>query len=1035
LLDGHIPEWPNELCGNLDPRLEQATSAEIKSQWGQYTHVPSKRMFDEDETPKGRATTSPPESPSLATANKSGFTSFKTAMSVEDKRIFDEFHKNEIRRNRHCIIDAHTRRRYAKDDPDSTNLHNNRTFSQAERFATSDKGKRKDELGPGEYGVHDNHPEWAKPEPCLVVKPAGVGITITVKEHHVGKRISILTPSDPFKSGQYELAVKEVLKGGSVDESGKELSQNDVILKVDGEPVTDLHQCRRKLMGEPGTRVTILYRHKDPKSGENMKLKHTFVRKYIGKNRDRTAEAALTEVHPVPGRYMGVGLEAPRFDDRDVLTEEQETEVLKMFEQLQDDLAAPNRDEMFQGSPFILPKDPGIKRVTDRMHQAFPEWSAELSRPTAILRVLKKHGKLQQTYSDVRDNPHVAPGSYSPKRTAAHNWTLDGKIAQPTVTYASAAGPKMMALPEKKEEAEPKHEDLQQEAAQIVIGRPLAPGEFDRLPAWKQRKMKDIMAAMDKRDDTGPGPAQYAIDYQKIGHQLKGATIAKKHDSKGASTQETPGPNHYNVVRDGLELPGDFKDKKGNVVVYRDIVGPVKDHADETPDFCIKPGSFSSACHPIRKTAFTNAPSVSIATREAWEKLGNHETQQEYHIETKQWREAVPGPGSYATPKPHSSRAVRMHGREAIEKENARKSGAYDPHSKSYVNSVPGPAAYMPLVLKNGSSLEHGKDGPNVIVGIRLDKKKEEFETPGPGCYTVPSCFDETDFNLSKGTKGGPHNHGWMGERPPPPKRSTAESWPGPGEYDTRGYDAIGTDLVSIGAATRAMYGMTATEAIRPDKKKQAEETQVRPVLNYSAMNKAIEGLKHRLGEIFLTVYDAFAYFDVDGDWGISECEFRRMLKELKIEIDDANLGLIVRRMDVVSDGSIDPKEFIQALRWHPSMYKKFADEEKAMRQAASARPMILKNAMLKVAELQVEKQMLKERQKKRSSQSPSKVVTNLVRTYMLLLICHTHVKRTYQCDWKRMYAFFPLATCCDADGCFLCRRFGPTDRSQRGQT
>ena len=1012
MLDGHIPEWPNELCGNLDPRLEQATAAEIKSQWGQYTHVPSKRVFDEDETPKGRATTSPPESPSLATASKiSGFTSFKTAMSVEDKRIFDEFHKNEIRRNRYCIIDAHTRRRYAKDDPDSSNLHKNRTFSQAERFPKSDELKTKDALGPGEYGVHDNHPEWSKLEPCLVVKPAGVGITLTVKEHHVGNRVSLSNPSDPYKSGQYELAVKEVLKGGSVDESGKELSQNDVILKVDGEPVTDLYQCRRKLMGEPGTRVTIFYKHKDPKSGESMKFKHTFVRKYIGKNRDRTGEAALTEVHPVPGRYMGVGLEAPRFDERDVLTEEQEAEVLKMFEHLQDDLAAPNRDEMFQGSPFILPKDPGIKRITDRMHQAFPEWSAELSRPTAILRVLKKHGKLQQTYSDVRDNPHVAPGSYSPKRTAAHNWTLDGKIAQPTVTYASAASPKMVALSEKKEDAEPKHENLQQEAAQIVIGRALAPGEFDRLPAWKQRKMKDIMAAMDKRDDTGPGPAQYSIEhpesiakprmsYQKIGHHLKGATIAPKHESKGASTQETPGPNHYNVVRDGLELPGDFKDKKGNVVVYRDIVGPVKDHADETPDFCIKPGSFSSAGHPIRKTAFTNAPCVSIATREAWEKLGNHEAQQEYHMETKQWREAVPGPGTYAIPKPHSSRAVRVHGREAIEKENARKSGVYDPQSKSYVNSVPGPAAYMPSLLKNGSSLEHGKDGPNVTVGIRLDKKKEEFETPGPGYYTVPSCFDETDFNLSKGTKGGPHNHGWMGERPPAPKK--AESRPGPGEYDTRGYDAIGTDLVSIGAATRAMYGMTATEAIRPDKKKQAQETQVRPVLNYSAMNKAIEELKQMLGEIFLTVYDAFAYFDVDGDWGISEGEFRRMLKELNIEIDDANLGLIVRRMDVVSDGSIDPKEFIQALRWHPSMYKKFADEENAMRQAAMARPMILKNAMLKVAELRVEKQALKERQKNRSSlgldgrHSPRKVVTNLVRTYMVHLICATHACQTH---------------------------------------
>jgi len=986
------------LCENFDPRLEQATAVEIKSQWGQYAHVPMKKNkgFDDDESAKGRATTSPPESPTLAAATKrSGFTSFKTAMSVEDKRTFDEFHANEIRRDRYCIMDAHTRKRYAKNDLDSANIQDNRTFSQAERFPTSERAKAKDELGPGEYSINDNHPEWPTTDPRLVVKPAGVGITITVKDHHVTQS----RHWEPHNPGLCELTVKEVLKGGSVEQSGKELTKNDVILKVDGEPVTDLYQCRRKLMGDPGTRVTILYKHKDSKSGESIKLNHTFVRTYIGKDQDRTGDSARTEIHPVPGRYMGVGLEAPRFDDRDILTEEQEAQVLKIFEQLQDDLA-PNRDEMFKGSPFILPKDPGIKRITGKMLEAFPEWSEELSRPTAILRVLKKHGKLQRTYSDIRDNPHVAPGSYSPKRTAAHNWTLDGQIAQRTVTYASASGPKMVALPEKEKQTGPE-QDIQQEAAQIVIGRELAPGEIDRLPMWKQRKMNDIMAAMDKRDDSGPGPAQYSSAHPESignprmtykssenGHHLKGARMAQKIVSNGASTQESPGPNHYNVVREGLDIPGDFKDKKGNIVVFHDLVGPAKAHADETPGFCIKPGSFSVEGHPIRKTFFANASSVTIATREAWEKLHNHETRQEYDMETKQWRQSVPGPGTYATPKPPSSRAIRMHGREAMDKENARKSGVYEPASKSYVNSVPGPSEYIPRVLKNGRSLELGKDGPSVTVGVRLNPKKDTIETPGPGYYTIRSCFEETDFNLMKGTKGGPYNHGWMGDRPPASKKSDAESWPGPGDYDTRGYDGIGTDLLSIGAATRELYGMSATDAIRPENKKLVAETQVRPVLNYSAMNKAIEGLKKTLGELFATVYDAFAYFDIDGDWGISESEFRRMLKNLDIEIDDANLGLIVRRMDVVSDGTIDPKEFIQALRWHPSMYKKFADEENAMQQAARARPLILKNVMLKVAEMRVTKQAQLERSKSRSSLSNTrpgtskKTASNLVSAY-----------------------------------------------------
>lgn len=58
-------------------------------------------------------------------------------------------------------------------------------------------------------------------------------------------------------------------------------------------------------------------------------------------------------------------------------------------------------------------------------------------------------------------------------------------------------------------------------------------------------------------------------------------------------------------------------------------------------------------------------------------------------------------------------------------------------------------------------------------------------------------------------------------------------------------------------------------------------------------------------------------------DANISESEFRRMLQNLDVHIEDEKLGLIVRRMDTMADGLIDPKEFTQALRWHPAMYKK----------------------------------------------------------------------------------------------------------------
>ena len=47
------------------------------------------------------------------------------------------------------------------------------------------------------------------------------------------------------------------------------------------------------------------------------------------------------------------------------------------------------------------------------------------------------------------------------------------------------------------------------------------------------------------------------------------------------------------------------------------------------------------------------------------------------------------------------------------------------------------------------------------------------------------------------------------------------------------------------------------------------------------------------------------------------------MLHNIDVTIDDEKLGLIVRRMDTMADGLIDPKEFVQALRWHPVMYRK----------------------------------------------------------------------------------------------------------------
>ena len=135
------------------------------------------------------------------------------------------------------------------------------------------------------------------------------------------------------------------------------------------------------------------------------------------------------------------------------------------------------------------------------------------------------------------------------------------------------------------------------------------------------------------------------------------------------------------------------------------------------------------------------------------------------------------------------------------------------------------------------------------------------------------------------------------------------------------------------------------------------------PVLNYSAMNGAAEELKKVLKGLFDNIYEAFTFFDIDGSLSITKSELKKMLGVLEISIDDTQLGLVVRRMDTSNDGSIDPKEFIQALRWHSGICKKGSDEEAAMFQACKQkRPAILKSVMFKVAENRVHRLKIEKR-------------------------------------------------------------------------
>ena len=374
------------------------------------------------------------------------------------------------------------------------------------------------------------------------------------------------------------------------------------------------------------------------------------------------------------------------------------------------------------------------------------KWRQDISRPNAVMRAYKKYQLIESMYSDQRHNPNLAPDTYNVRRTAVHNWTDAGEIGQNVVTLAHSNGPtKWVALAESKGAPARELEDLKQEAETIALGRMLEPGEYERLSAWKQRRLQDIMAAMAKRDDGGPGPLQYVpIHYDSIGqpkmafkeseagHHVKGVTIAPKSaHSKGAGTLEMPGPDRYNVRGEGFAASGSFYDKKGMSVVMHPAVGPDKVNREVPGVHYDIPGYFG--IDPSRQTPFTSARASTIETRQSWEKLADREKRLEFDKKSETWNESVPGPGSYSPKPPTLSRHARMHGREALVKENLRTVGmSFDPSKKTYENDMPGPAAYVPSVRMDGTSAEMGKDAPSFTHGVRLDPSKKSFETPGP---------------------------------------------------------------------------------------------------------------------------------------------------------------------------------------------------------------------------------------------------------------------------------------------------------------
>jgi len=79
---------------------------------------------------------------------------------------------------------------------------------------------------------------------------------------------------------------------------------------------------------------------------------------------------------------------------------------------------------------------------------------------------------------------------------------------------------------------------------------------------------------------------------------------------------------------------------------------------------------------------------------------------------------------------------------------------------------------------------------------------------------------------------------------------------------------------------------------------------------------KAIATLKNGLCRRFSTVYEAFVFFDMRGDWKVTANELKVMLKQIAIALPDVSQAM--RFLDGASqDGAIDAKEFVHMLAWH----------------------------------------------------------------------------------------------------------------------
>lgn len=280
----------------------------------------------------------------------------------------------------------------------------------------------------------------------------------------------------------------------------------------------------------------------------------------------------------------------------------------------------------------------------------------------------------------------------------------------------------------------------------------------------------------------------------------------------------TPGPGAYEVGGDAL------LSSRGTPGLHLPIGLPPKDMIVPS-ELLIQSAISSSGTSQHGKTHYSSAPIISMGGRGWVEAEKNKEAGLEWDMKKHSWVTITPGPAAYLPSAPSVSRVPTMGTRDALEAEKrlvegqklqVRERDAGDAGDAGRIlvsewvsKDTPAPGDYRPVVTNDGR--REGAQGYAAFSLLqRLPERQRglQDESPGPGAYNIPSDFDPAPVG------GAPKGMFVLGERPSHKDREL-EPRPAPGQYDVLAYDGIGTDKVSIGAASRSEKGISSTQMVR----------------------------------------------------------------------------------------------------------------------------------------------------------------------------------------------------------------------------